>query len=1068
MSAFTRHKTSTQEDGGRSPSIRRQLLFLVLAILVPIWLGVGVLSDLSYESGQSEFTDHLMVTARSMSQTADRYFAGQEGALLALATSPSLGRRDLAEFHRQAQTLDDNYRGSDIILADKTGQQLVNSYLDLDQTLGRRNEVNTIRSVFATGKPSMSGIFKGRVTDRYLVSIDVPVVLNGTVAMDLAMTTPVTEIAKLFDRPDLPKGWTATAFDRNGLCLSTNSAVDCMVGHPAATQLYMAAQDAGEGWVDFKSPAVGNMILAFSRSQSTGWTVVLGVPSSTAFINVIRKIYWAVIVGVLGSCFISVLVLAMGRRIAVAISSLVGPALSLGKGKPQISRWSDSFAETAAVRDALNYAAQLYLFREGERDAAERQLAFFRGMMEGAGECIYAFVPDDGGRVIFANDAACRYFGYSRDQMLSLTVADLDSAYSVDDAAKLDRHHSSGAPTAFIRALPQIHSRHRKSDGRIVRIDVTYRSVASGADRIIVVYFSDVESRGDQVLDSAMALSVFNASTEGIMVTDADNRIIEVNPAFTTITGYGLDDVYGKNPSMLGAGMTSPTVYREMWAALRDKGVWQGELQNRSKDGTEYTEWLTISILHDSLGNVHRYIGMFANVSEWKKSQELILRQANYDTLTSLPNRRLFRDRLEHEMKKMDRDRGQLVLMFIDLDRFKEVNDIMGHDAGDELLVEAAKRMTGCVRLSDTVARLGGDEFAIILAGVSVPQLAERIASEIKIAMEAPFTLKNGPAHVSASIGITLYPVDANNAEVLMKNADQAMYAAKNLGRNRFSWFTDTMQNQAEERMSLANDLREAIANGQLQVYFQPIVDLATGRIVKAEALLRWLHPVHGMIPPAKFIPVAEETGQISALGNWVFRESAKMAKEWVDWANAQGNEALARIIKISVNKSPKQFHVASTYEDWVEVMSEIGVDPGHIVIEITENLFLGDQVDMAEKLRRFRDIGMGLSLDDFGTGYSSLGYLKKYEVDYLKMDQSFVRDMLDRPNDRAIAEAILAMAQRLGLDVVAEGIETQAQRDFLFEFGCKYGQGYFFHKPLPIDAFRAIVLSDGADRKDS
>jgi diguanylate cyclase (GGDEF)-like protein len=451
-------------------------------------------------------------------------------------------------------------------------------------------------------------------------------------------------------------------------------------------------------------------------------------------------------------------------------------------------------------------------------------------------------------------------------------------------------------------------------------------------------------------------------------------------------------------------------------------------------------------------------VGMFADITEWKKAQDVIIRQANFDTLTGLPNRRLFRDRLEYEMKRMDRDQGKMALMFVDLDHFKEVNDTLGHDAGDQLLVDAAKRMVGCVRVSDTVARLGGDEFAIILASVPNAQMSERIAESLNASIQLPFVINGENAHVSASIGVTVYPDDAIDAEALMKNADQAMYAAKNLGRARFCWFTGSMQQAADERVQLSRDLRDSMSNGTLKVYFQPIVDLKSGKIVKAEALIRWHHPTLGTIPPLRFIPIAEETGMISILGTWVFRQSAVIAKKWVDWAMASGDEELAKSIRISVNKSPKQFHVSTCYEDWMGILQEIGLHPSHMVIEITENLFLGDHVDMAAKLQRFRDVGMALSLDDFGTGYSSLGYLKKYEVDYLKMDQSFVRGMMERPNDRAIAEAILAMAQKLRLDVVAEGVETQDQCDFLIHEGCRYGQGFFFWHPMPDKEFMALV----------
>ena len=555
-----------------------------------------------------------------------------------------------------------------------------------------------------------------------------------------------------------------------------------------------------------------------------------------------------------------------------------------------------------------------------------------------------------------------------------------------------------------------------------------------------------------------IAASVHGAISEAIVVTDANDRIIAVNPAFTLVTGYGANEAIGQSPRLLKSGRHDHAFYLEMWQALETTGRWQGEIWNRRKNGEEYPEWLSINTIYDGNDKVLRRIAMFSDITEKKRNEETIWRQANFDALTDLPNRRLFRDRLEHEIMKAQRNGAYVALLFIDLDRFKEVNDTLGHHTGDLLLIEAAQRISNSVRATDTVARLGGDEFTIIMSDLVDTNRVGEVAQAMLMALAAPFKLGKDDVYISGSIGITIFPSDADNIDSLLKNADQAMYAAKEQGRNRFSYFTASMQASAQSRLQLSNDLRGAIAAGQFEVYLQPIVELASGRIFKAEALLRWHHPEHGMIGPSLFIPIAEETGMISEIGDWVFKESARLAKEWHNAAissNADGN-----IVQISVNKSPRQFFTGNTHRTWIQHLTDIGLPTTCIVIEITEGLLLDDRPEVAEKLLEFRNAGFGVSLDDFGTGYSAMAYLKKFPIDYLKIDQSFVRDMATDHGDQAIVEAIIVMAHKLGLKVIAEGVETEAQRAMLVAAGCDYGQGYLFARPMCAADMRALTAT--------
>lgn len=550
----------------------------------------------------------------------------------------------------------------------------------------------------------------------------------------------------------------------------------------------------------------------------------------------------------------------------------------------------------------------------------------------------------------------------------------------------------------------------------------------------------------------ALAASIYQTSSEAIMVTDADNNIVDVNPAFTRLTGYEREDVLGQNPRLLQSGRQDKSFYQQMWHTLLREDRWQGEIWNRRKSGEFYAQWTSLSVTRHPDGSVHRHLAQFSDITDKKLKDELIWKQANYDTLTGLPNRRLFHDRLEQEIKKAHRTRHSLALMFIDLDRFKEINDTLGHAQGDQLLVEAALRILGCVRETDTVARLGGDEFTVILPEFNSTMHLERIVQNIIQRLSSPFTLNSEEVgYVSASVGITIYPNDAQDMPELLKHADQAMYAAKTEGRNRFSYFTASMQQEAHEKLALSNDLRQALTNNQLEVYYQPIVELSSGHIVKAEALLRWHHPQRGDISPAAFIPLAEEAGLISEIGSWVFREAITSVERW--------RRKYGRLIAVSVNKSPAQFTEQSNNADsWISTLDTMGLPGNSIAVEITEGLLLDKSVTVQKRLLEFRNHGIELSIDDFGTGFSALSYLKRFDIDYLKIDRSFIHDLTEDESDKALTEAIIVMAHKLGIRTIAEGVETQAQYQLLQTFGCDYVQGFLFSPPLPESKFQALL----------
>jgi diguanylate cyclase (GGDEF)-like protein/PAS domain S-box-containing protein len=544
--------------------------------------------------------------------------------------------------------------------------------------------------------------------------------------------------------------------------------------------------------------------------------------------------------------------------------------------------------------------------------------------------------------------------------------------------------------------------------------------------------------------------TMFEAAPLGIALIDTrTGQFSDINPRYLQIAGRTLDEMKASTWRDLShpEDVSAEQAQIEAMAARRQSGFKLAKRMLRP-DGSVVWVDASITALPGTGTQPALHLCMIEDITEKKQTEALIWQQANFDTLTQLPNRRMFHNRLERAIVKSRRDNTRIAILFIDLDHFKEVNDTLGHHQGDILLVDAARRIGACVRESDTVSRLGGDEFTVILGELADIGRVETIAQNIIDSLRAPFQLGQEQAFVSASVGITLYPDDASSVDDLLKHADQAMYAAKDAGRNRFSYFTPALQVAALNRMRLTNDLRGAVKAGQMELYFQPIVHLRSGRIHKAEALVRWRHPLRGMVSPLEFIPLAESSGLIHEIGEWVFQESARWIQRWRAEVDPQ--------FQVSVNQSPLEFQREGGYEGWMRLLNELGLPGQSMVIEITEGLLLDASNAVTKKLLQLRDGGIQVALDDFGTGYSSLSYLKKFDIDYLKIDRSFTRNLAPNSSDMALSDAIIVMAHKLGLRVIAEGVETPEQRDLLARAGCDYGQGYLFAKPMPAAEFDA------------
>ncbi|WP_333876278.1 bifunctional diguanylate cyclase/phosphodiesterase [Methylobacter sp.] len=622
-------------------------------------------------------------------------------------------------------------------------------------------------------------------------------------------------------------------------------------------------------------------------------------------------------------------------------------------------------------------------------------------------------------------------------------------------------------PESFRSKHPELHAKYvgapvarplgagrtvqaRRKDGSHFDVDISVSPIKTEQGLLFASALRDVTLRKQADAHLRVAAIAFE-SNEPMVITDADNFILQVNRAFTKSTGYTKEEAVGRKINLLKSGRHGEAFYAAMWETIKRTGTWQGEVWDRRKNGEIYPKWLIISVVKGDDGAVTHYVGTHIDITERKAAEEQIKQLAFYDPLTRLPNRRLLQERLKHGIDVERRDGKQLALLMLDLDRFKSVNDSLGHMAGDELLQQVAVRITTRLRDVDMVARLGGDEFIVLLEDIAHPEDAARVAENIISDLSKPFGVEQGEdIQIGVSIGISLYPQHGENPELLMDHADAALYQAKDAGRGCFAYFSEDLTIAARERIALESRLRKAIEQQDLRVFYQPQVDIASGRIIGAEALVRWLDPVEGLIPPVRFIPIAEETGLILVIGEWVLRETCRQGRQWLD--------AGLPPLTLAVNVSPQQFRRSDICGLVATVLKNTGFPSNQLELEITESGLMENQGNAPEILNCLRAQGIRLAIDDFGTGYSSLACLKHFPLDLLKIDKSFIDDIPHLQDDMEIASTIIAMGHILGFKVLAEGVETIEQLAFLQEKGCDMYQGYIKSRPIPAEEFVELL----------
>ncbi|MBS3951616.1 MAG: EAL domain-containing protein [Methylomicrobium sp.] len=588
---------------------------------------------------------------------------------------------------------------------------------------------------------------------------------------------------------------------------------------------------------------------------------------------------------------------------------------------------------------------------------------------------------------------------------------------------------------------------------RILEMYGELKCDANGIPIAINGTVQDITARLQAEQQLRLNAQVFDFSREGIIITDAQNKIVSVNPAYTEISGYSFEEALGKNPRLVSSGKQDKAFYKEMWRQILHQGHWQGEMINRRKNGKLYPQWLSISVIRDQSGRISHHIGIFNDLSEYKAAEERIQFLSNFDPLTHLPNRDLLRDRTQLALAAAQRANSSFALMYLDVDRFKIVNDSMGPSIGDQLLKELARRLIEHLHPDDTLCRQGGDEFIFLLPNTDA-EGAAHVAQKVLELIAQPFTLEGQRMTLTASIGIAQYPQDGNELEQLAQSADAALFRAKQNGRNNFQFFTRQLHQQAHDMLQIENELRQALERNELILYYQPQIDAKTTKIIGVEALIRWQHPQKGMVPPGRFIPIAEESGLIVDIGDWVLHTAIRQNVTW----QSEGLD----IVPVAVNLSVAQFRQDRLYLLIAQSLREYKLDPALLELEMTEGIAMENSEQTISTLNQLHALGVKLAIDDFGTGYSSLSYLKRFQIDKLKIDQSFVRDLGRDTEDAAIVTAIIGMAKGLGFKTIAEGVETQDQLDFLREKQCDEIQGYFFSKPVPAEIFAEMLRKGG------
>lgn len=753
-----------------------------------------------------------------------------------------------------------------------------------------------------------------------------------------------------------------------------------------------------------------------------------------------------VLPGLMLLALLLVLYLLVWLYVARPLANLQAAALQLARdGRAQLLP-VQGVSETRAVCEAFNtmqQQLQQMLAELGERERRASRLAMEQeALLQASPDLLFELSADGRYLQVWSHTASDKLVS-PRDVLLGKQLRDVmpaTQAQVVEQVVADALQHGESFGRQIMLALP---------DGVHWFELSAARKLSPGGNESCIIVSRDITQRQRDSEALSLWAKVMAAAHNGILITDGQQRIIEVNAAFTRITGYTLDEVRGLRPSVLSSGRHDAAFYQRIWQEIEANGHWQGEIWNRRKDGVIFPEWQSISCVRGDDGQISHYISVFSDISSQKESEEYIRRLAYYDNLTGLANRALLGDHAAQALTMLRAHHTTLALMFIDLDRFKNINDTLGHSVGDLLLQQVGRRLASLVRERDTLSRLGGDEFIVLLPETGEAEAAHW-AEQVLAELSRPYQIAGYDMVVTPSIGIAMAPTDGDTLEVLLRSADAAMYRAKDEGRNGFRFFASHMQQRTVNRLRLEADLRRAISDGELLLHYQPQCTL-DGQLVGVEALVRWQHPALGMIAPGEFIPLAEESGLVVPLGSWVMREAVGQLAAW--------RAAGVPVPQVAVNLSALQFRQPQLVQQVQDCLQQAGVPPACLELELTESVVLNDPDEALALMERLHALGVRLSIDDFGTGYSSLNYLRRFPIDRLKIDRSFILDLDNDPRGAAIVEAIVSLSRSLGFVTIAEGVETAHQLAQLRRLHCDEVQGYYYARPMPAAQLPAWLL---------
>jgi diguanylate cyclase (GGDEF)-like protein/PAS domain S-box-containing protein len=1033
-------------------SIRTCLLLLVLAVSAPLIALAGF--DIYYDMQQT--IDHTKNSLRSlmgmMVNNTENKVAEARRTLDYLAARPAIGQLDPA---RCDAALSDMYgithSYTNIITSDLQGN-LVCSALPLPAGKPINNAQRPwFREFMQRRSFTISEPYQGKVTGKLVSMISLPLhnarheMIGGVhLPLDLAVYDPHIPASAV--PPNSRYGF----FAASGVMIWRNLDPEHIIGTRPNAEAARKIVQIKNG--ELESIAVDGVTRYFSvmTMPQTGWIAFIGVPSDAIYASAKRHALEQSMVVLLAIGLLWVLALLIARRISAPITELARTAQAVHQGNLALRSHEHGPLELARVAHEFNH--MLDTLQQNNRQLQESEARYARAV-NGANDGIWE--ADFIEQTEYLSPRWKQLLGYA-DHELTNEPGAFASRLHPDDLPRVQRaiqqHCERSTPYELEMRLRCKNGTYRwfytrgqallDEQGRAVRIagsmtDITERKLAETELRIAATAFE---------------------SQEGMSVTAFDGTVLRVNRAFSQITGYEAQEIIGHNLRLLQSGRHDAAFFEAMWHSLVQDGLWQGEIWNRRKGGEIYPEYLIITAVRDQNGEVTNYVGTFTDITSKKAAADEIMSLAFYDPLTHLPNRRLLQDRLGQALTACLRNGWQGGLLFIDLDNFKTLNDTLGHQMGDALLQQVAQRLTACVRESDTVARLGGDEFVVMLEGLHRDALeaaaqCRAIGQKILAALNLPYAINGHAHHYGASIGATLFCDHQTGINELLQQADIAMYQAKQSGRNLLCFFDPHMQTAISERATLEHELHLALERQQFCLHYQIQVD-ANLRPLGAEALLRWQHPERGMISPLHFIPLAEETGLILPIGQWVLDTACAQLGRW------QQQPYSAELV-LAVNVSAKQFRQADFVAQVKSAIARHAIDPARLKLELTESMLLDKAESIISTIAQLKALGLQLSLDDFGTGYSSLQYLKRLPLDQLKIDRSFVRDLAEDNNDKAIVRTIIGMAHSLSLDVIAEGVETDLQQEILAMKGCRHFQGYLFGKPMPIEQFDGLLQQD-------